>query len=85
MSNYYSEHFQHEMQPDRGSDDLPISNAGSIKLAIEQLSEEVRELSDEQSKAITGGFMRRELSDGQLEAFAGGRVASIVHIIGFEN
>jgi hypothetical protein len=82
MSNYYSEHFQHEIQPDQ--ENRPISNAGSVKLAIEELSEETRELSDEQSKAIAGGRSRYELSDLQLEAFAGGRVASVIHIIGFE-
>ena len=85
MSSKYSEHFQHEIPPDRGSDDRPIPDAGSVKLAIGELSEETRELSDEQSKAIAGGRSRYELSDRQLEAFAGGRVASIIHIIGFEN
>ena len=84
MSNYYSEHFQHEMQPDRGSDDLPISNAGSVKLAIEQLSEETHELSDEQSEAIIGGISRLELSDEQLESIAVGlERAGIRVVIGF--
>jgi hypothetical protein len=85
MSNNYSEHFQHEIPPDRESGDRQISDAASAKLAIEQLSEETLELSVEQLKAIAGGFVRHELIDGQLEAFAGGRVASIVRVIGFEN
>lgn len=85
MSSKYSEHFQHEIQPDRGSDDLPISNAGSVKLAIEQLPEETCELSDEQAKAIAGGFMRRELSDAQLETIAFRNVARVIRVIGFEN
>jgi hypothetical protein len=83
MSNKYSEHFQHEIQPDL--EYHPNSDAASIKIAIAQLAEETHELSDEESKAIAGGFMRYELSDYQLEAFAGGRVASVIHIIGFEN
>jgi hypothetical protein len=74
MSNQQSENLQ-SLTPD----------AAGTSLRIEQLSEETLELSDEQSKAIAGGFMRRELSDRQLEAFAGGRVASIIHVIGFEN
>jgi hypothetical protein len=85
MSNNYSENSQHEIQPNRESGDRLISGTVSAKLAIEQLAEETRELNDEESKAIIGGQSRYELSDGQLEAFAGGRVASIVHIIGFEN
>jgi hypothetical protein len=83
MSSNYSEHSQHEIQPDRKYH--ADSDAASAKLAIAQLAEEIQALSDEQSKAIAGGRSRYELSDLQLEAFAGGRVASIIHIIGFEN
>ncbi len=44
------------MQPDRESS-LESTNANQ---RIEQLSEEMRELSDEQSKAIAGGRSRLE-------------------------
>jgi hypothetical protein len=74
MSNQQLEDFQ-SLTPD----------AAGTSLRIEQLSEETLELSAEQSKAIAGGQSRYELSDYQLEAFAGGRVTSIIHIIGFEN
>jgi hypothetical protein len=83
MSSKYSEHFQHEIHPDR--EYHPNSDAASAKIAIKQLAEEISELSDGQSNAIAGGRSRYELSDGQLEAFAGGRVSSVIHIIGFEN
>jgi microsomal dipeptidase-like Zn-dependent dipeptidase len=79
MSNNDSEHSQHEIQPDRKYGD-PMS-----KLAIESLPEETRKLSDEQAKAIAGGFMRRELSDSQLETIAFRNVARVIRVIGFEN
>jgi hypothetical protein len=83
MSNKYSEQSQHEIQPDR--ENRPISDGVSEKLAIEELSEDTHELSGKHSNAIAGGLSRYELSDYQLEAFAGGRVTSIIHVIGFEN
>lgn len=52
--------------------------------ATVKLTEENRELSDEQSKLIVGGLSRYELSDEHLKSVAEAR-ASIIHIIGFEN